>query len=79
MELVKGMVIRNTRENNNPDFANTTANSVLTYEVTKVNPKTYTLRCIDGYMKNTGCKLLKGFKTESTDIYGTRSTWEIVQ
>lgn len=75
MELVKGDIIKQIKENNNPMFKNTTANGVLTYEVTRVNKKTYSLKCIEGYMKNTECKLLKSFKEESTDVYGTITKW----
>ncbi len=60
-ELTKGMKIRETKENKNPMLANTTANGSLTYEVTKVNKKTYSLKCTEGYMKNTECKLFKDF------------------
>lgn len=78
MILSKGDIIKNTKRNDHPDFANTTANGVLTYEVIRVNRKTYGLKCIDGYMKGTGCNLCKDFKESSVDIYGTTSTWELV-
>lgn len=78
MELTKGMKIRKTKENKNPMFTSTTANGSLTYEVTKVNKKTYGLKCIEGYMKNTECKLLKDFPEESVDVYGTTTKWEII-
>lgn len=78
MELTKGMKIRQTKENKNPLFANTIANSTLVYEVTKVNKKTYGLKCVEGYMKNTECKLVKDFKESYTDVYGTVTRWEIV-
>lgn len=79
MELTKGMIIRETKRNDNPIFKDTTANGALTYEVTKVNKKTYSLKCIDGYMKNSGCKLLKDFRPVRVDEYGTTITWEIVK
>lgn len=79
MELTKGMKIRQVKENKNPMFENTVANSVLVYEVTRVNKKTYGLKCIEGYMKNTCCNLLKDCKVESVDIYGTITRWEIVK
>ncbi len=75
MELVKGSIIKQIKRNDNPLFEDTTANGVLTYEVTRVNKSTYTLKCIDGYMKGTGCKLVKTFKEEHTDIYGTITKW----
>ena len=78
MELTKGMKIRQTRENKNPLFANTTANETLVFEVTRVNKKTYGLKCIEGYMKNMQCKLLKDFGVTSKDEYGTITKWEIV-
>ena len=76
--LTKGMKIRKTRENKDPMFANTTANSTLVFEVTRVNKKTYGLKCIEGYMKNTSCNLLKEFPQESIDAYGTITRYEIV-
>lgn len=78
MELTKGMIIKQTKENKDPIFTNTTANGVLVYEVTRVNKKTYGLKCIDGYMKNTECKLLKDFSPIRVDEYGTTIKWEIV-
>lgn len=78
MELIKGDIIKQIKQNSNPMFNNTTANSVLTYKVTRVNKKTYSLKCIEGYMKNTEYKLQKSFKEESTDIYGTITKWILV-
>ena len=78
MELKKGDRIRQTKRNDRKEFENTTANSVLVYEVTRVNPKTYSLICVDGYMERTGCNLKKDFCTEYTDVYGTTTTWEKV-
>ena len=79
MELKKGMKIRQVRENRDPMFANTTANGTLVYEVTRVNKKTYGLKCIEGYMRGTGCNLLKDFPAESVDVYGTVTRYEIVE
>lgn len=76
MELVKGSIIRETKRNERKGFENTIANGSLTYRVTRVNPKTYTLECIEGYMKGTACKISKDFKETSTDVYGTVTTWE---
>lgn len=78
MELTKGTIIRQTKSNSNPLFKDTIANGVLTYEVTKVNKKTYGLKCIDGYMKGSGCKLLKDFSPKRIDEYGTLTEWEII-
>ena len=79
MTLTKGMKIRQTRTNSGEFFQNTAANSVLTYEVVRVNPKTYGLKCIEGYMQGSGCNLLKCFKEESVDVYGTVTKYEIVE
>lgn len=78
MQLTKGMKIRKTKENKDPLFANTTANGTLVYEVTRVNKKTYGLKCIEGYMKNTSCNLLKDWEVESVDVYGTITRWEVL-
>lgn len=78
MELVKGNIIKQIKRNDNPLFKNTTANGELTYEVTRVNKNTYGLKCIDGYMKGTSCKLVKTFKEESIDAYGTITKWILV-
>ena len=78
MKIAKGTKIRQTRENANEMFKNTTANGVLVYEVTRVNKTSYTLKCVEGYMKGTGCYLGKDFKNESVDIYGTVTRWEVV-
>lgn len=79
MELRKGTIIKLTKENKNPIFKDTTANGVLIYEVTKVNKNTYSLKCIEGYMKNTECKLSKNFKPVMVDSYGTTTTWEVAE
>lgn len=78
MTLTKGMKIRQTKVNTNEMFKNTIANSVLVYEVTRVNQKTYGLKCVEGFMEGTECKLLKTFKEESKDVYGTVTKWEVV-
>ena len=78
MTLTKGMKIRQTKVNTNEMFKNTIANSELVYEVTRVNQKTYGLKCVEGFMKGTGCNLLKTFKEESKDVYGTITKWEVV-
>lgn len=79
MNLTKGMIIKQVKANTGKDFEGTIANGVLVYEVTRVNKKTYSLKCIEGYMKGTECKLIKGFKEYSVDIYGTSTTWEVVK
>lgn len=78
MKLTKGMKIKMTKTNNNEMFKNTCANSELVYVVERVNPKTYSLRCIEGYMKNTSCCIRKDFAEESRDVYGTITRWEVV-
>lgn len=78
MELTKGMLIKQTKENKNPSFTNTTANGVLVYEVIRVNKKTYSLKCVEGYMKNTECKLSKDFAPTRVDEYGTITKWEVL-
>lgn len=79
MILKKGDIIKQIKTNPGELFKDTTANGELTYEVTRVNSKTYGLKCIEGYMKGTGCKLLKEFREEHTDVYGTVTKWELVQ
>lgn len=78
MELLKGDIIRHTKRNDRPEFENTVANSELTYKVIRVNPKTYGLECIGGYMQGTRCNIQKDFKESSVDVYGTISEWSIV-
>ena len=78
MTLTKGMKIRETKVNKNNMFANTTANSVLIYEVVKVNKNTYGIKCVEGYMKGTESKICKDFMEESKDVYGTITRWEVV-
>lgn len=78
MTLKKGDKIRETKSNANPIFKNTTANSTLIYEVVRVNAKTYGLKCVEGYMRGTGCNLHKDAPEVSTDIYGTTTRREII-
>ena len=78
MTLTKGMKIRKTTVNQNNMFANTTANSVLVYEVVKVNRNTYGIKCVEGYMNGSESKLCKDFPEEIKDVYGTITRWEIV-
>lgn len=78
MKLQKGSIIRETRRNDGPEFKNTTANGTLIYKVVRVNPKTYGLECIEGYMKGTRCNLCKDAPETCTDMWGTVTTREIV-
>lgn len=75
MTLKKGDIIKQVKSNPDKLFENTTANGTLTYRVDRVNPKTYTLTCIEGYMKNSGCYLHKGFKEKNVDVYGTTTEY----
>lgn len=77
--MTKGTIIKEIKRNDNPMMINTTANSELTYKVVKVNSKTYTLRCIEGYMEGSECKLYKNYKEEYKDICGTITRWVIVE
>ena len=78
MKLKKGMKIKETKVNENEMFKNTTANSTLVYEVVRVNKKTYELKCVEGFMQGSGCKIQKDFKEEYKDVYGTVTKWELV-
>ena len=78
MTLTKGSIIKQVKTNDGKMFKNTLANSELTFEVTRVNQKTYTLKCIEGYMKVSEFKLVKAFKEESADVYGTITKWILV-
>ena len=78
MTLTKGSIIKQVKTNKDEMFKDTTANSELVYEVTRVNKTTYTLKCIEGYMKGSGCKLVKNFKQTSVDVYGTTTEWIIL-
>jgi hypothetical protein len=78
MTLTKGTIIKEIKRNDNPMMLNTTANRELTYKIVRVNPKTYTLECIEGYMKGSGCFLPKTFKAEHKDVYGTITKWVVV-
>lgn len=76
MKLEKGNIIKKTRTNNRPNCE--AANTELTYIVERVNKTSYSIKCIEGYMKNTGCKLAKDFKEESIDAFGTITRYEVV-
>ena len=78
MLLEKGNIVKNIHRNDRPEFADTVANSELTYRVIRVNPKTYGLECIGGYMQGTRCNLRKDFEEKSVDVYGTTSEWVLV-
>ena len=78
MTLTKGMKIKKTKVNESEMFKNTTANSILVYEVVRVNKKTYELKCVEGFMQGSGCKIQKDFKAEYKDVYGTVTKWELV-
>ena len=78
MTLTKGMKIKQTKVNENEMFKNTTANSTLVYEVVRVNKKTYELKCVEGFMRGSGCKIQKDFNEEYKDVYGTVTKWELV-
>ncbi len=78
MTLAKGMKIKKTKVNQNHMFIDTTANSILIYEVTKVNKNTYGIKCVEGYMEGTESKLVKDFVEESKDVYGTITRWEVI-
>lgn len=78
MTLTKGTIIKQVKRNERSGFENTMANSELTYEVTRVNKTTYTLKCIEGFMKGSGCKLVKNFNETSVDEYGTTTEWIIL-
>lgn len=77
--MTKGTIIKEIKRNDDPMFKNTTANGELTYKVTKVNQKTYTLECIEGYMKGSSVKLSKDFKAERIDVYGTITQFIVVE
>ena len=79
MEIKKGTIIRQTKTNEDPIFKDTTANAVLEFVVKRVNPKTYGLKCIKGYFEGCGLNLRKDFKETYVDIYGTKTTWEVVK
>ena len=78
MTLTKGSIIKQVKTNKGEMFKDTIANAELIYEVTRVNKTTYTLTCIDGFMKGSGCKLVKNFKQTSVDVYGTTTEWIIL-
>lgn len=78
MTLTKGNIIKETKTNADPMFANTTANSSVVYEVVRVNAKTYGLKCISGYLKGMGVNLMNNAPEVSVDIYGTVTRREII-
>ena len=47
----------------------------LIYQITRVNRKSYTLKCIRGYMSGTECKLVKDFCMIRVDGYGVETRW----
>ena len=79
MEIKKGTIMRQTKTNENPIFKDTTDNADLEFVVKRVNPKTYSLKCIKGYFEGCGLNLRKDFKETYVDIYGTKTTWEVVE
>lgn len=78
MTLTKGDIIKKVTTNADEKLKDTVANSELVYEVTRVNKSTYTLKCIEGFMKGSGCKLIKDFNQTSVDMYGTKTEWIIL-
>lgn len=77
--LKKGDKVKQIKTNLDEYCRNTTANSELTWEVVKVNKKTYSMKCVDGYMKNCECNLNKEFYEKGgtfRDLYfGTVTRW----
>ena len=76
MKLEKGNLIKKTRTNTHPHCE--AANTELLYVVERVNKNSYSIKCIEGFMKNTQTKLAKDFAAESIDVYGTVTRYEIV-
>jgi len=76
--IKKGTLIREVKTNPDPIFENTTANRTLVWMVTRVNPKTYSVKCVEGYWKGHGCNIHKNFKPEYTDVYGTTTRYEVI-
>ena len=74
--LIKGDIIKKIRSNKNPLCES--ENYELIYEVVRVNRNTYGLKCIEGFMKGSGCKLVKDFKDKYIDEYGTVTEWIIL-
>lgn len=77
MKLEKGMKIRQTMTTTNPMLKNTTWNESLVFEVLKVNKKSYSLLCVEGYLEGSIVKLSKDFKPESDTVFGY-TKYEIV-
>ena len=76
LELKTHDKVRRLTRNDNQYFKNTTANSVTVWEVTRVNKNTYSMTCIEGYLKGSSCKLQKGYTTWVDSYYKTITTWE---
>ena len=75
MKLSKGMKIKVTKIYKGEQLL--TKEDVSVWEVVRVNPKTYTIHCVEGAY-NFCCFLSKDFSTEYVDEYGTKTTREIV-
>lgn len=77
--MKKGDRIRETRTNPDEMFKNTTANMMNVYEITRVNPKTYSVRCVEGTLKGMGCYLKKTAVGKTfLDVYGTKTVLEAI-
>lgn len=76
MKLEEGNIITRITTNTRPYCES--ANTELTYIVERVNNNSYSIKCIEGFMKNTQTKLAKDFPEESTDVYGTVKKWVLV-
>lgn len=77
MKLEKGSIIKKIRTN--PHTHCESANTESTLIVERVNKTTYSVKYIDGHMKNTTCKMAKGFAEESIDEYGTVTRYEVIK
>lgn len=78
MTLTKGTLIKEIKRNELPEFKDTIANSELTYIVERVNRSTYSLKCIEGYMKGSGCYLRKNFQSRYVNVYGTVTEYVVL-
>ncbi len=76
LELKTHDKVRRITMNDSKYFKNTTANTVTVWEVTRVNKNTYSVTCIEGYLKGSSCKLQKGYTTWVDSYYKTITTWE---
>ena len=75
--MKKGDLIRVTRRNPAKEFKNTIANITVVYEITRCNAKTYSVKCVEGSFKGSGCYILKDAIGKSyKDIYGTTTTYK---